>query len=142
LDEVLDDPESLCRHTFGNYPCRHLMQHGLPKHRHRIAQALQTDLMGNSRHRFASHVVEAALEFCAPEDQQEMACELIEDPDQLRTLADSQFGCFVVKSLLKMPGETSKQVAQLLMPIASQLETSKHGQRVVEDLWARISTSA
>merc|ERR1711907_314068 len=96
VDEILTDVEELCSHSFGSFVMRHLLEFGLATHKHRIVLALRADLLGFAKHKFGSHVVEAALRHTCFEDQQEMAKELLADKEQLLFLAGNQFGRHVV----------------------------------------------
>merc|ERR1719265_2384979 len=89
LDEILDSgTEDLCNHAFGSYVVRHLLEFGLPEHRRKIATVLSSDVMGYSKQRQSSHVVEAALKYCSAEDQRMLAEQLMSRRDQLMSRRD------------------------------------------------------
>jgi len=77
IEEVLADLDELCNHSFGSFVVRHLLEFGLPEHRHRVVTAIQKDLAGYAKHKFGSHVVESALRHASPEDQQMLTRELL-----------------------------------------------------------------
>lgn len=129
VDEVLADAGALSCHVFGNYVVRHILEFGFPHYRRWIAQALYTQLSSCAANQFGSRVVETALDFCCPEDQHLLVCELLRNPGQLVALAMHLSGRHVVKALLRRPSE-EQQVALTLRPYASQLRASKYGKPV------------
>lgn len=136
LNEILDSgAEDLCNHTFGSYVVRHFLEFGLPEHRRKIAAALSADVMGFSKQRQGSHVVEAALKYCSAEDQRMLAEQLMGKRDQLMSLASSQFGHHVMKGLLAVPpGELRQEIVDTLRPLAVPLHSTRYGKRVLQAL--------
>lgn len=136
LDEVLDSgAEELCNHEFGSYVIRHFLEFGLPEHRQKIAIALNADVLGYSKQRFASHVVEAALKYCSSEDQRMLAEQLMENRDQLLSLASSQFGHHVLKGMIGVaPGELRQDIVDAVRPLAGALQSLRYGKRVLQAL--------
>jgi hypothetical protein len=136
FEEVLWDTQALSRHTYGNYVIRHCLEFGLSGHRHWIAQALCADLLVTARHRFGSRVVQTALQFCQPDDQDAIATGLLQDTEQLMMLAKALSGRHVVKALLRMPRGQRQRAASILRPGAAQLQASKYGKPVLDALAA------
>lgn len=134
LGEVLEEAEDLCRHSFAHYVMQSMLEH-LPEHRVRIATALRADLAGHARHRCASHVVEAALEYCAEEERRLFVTELL-GPGvcNLVDLAQSQYGSFVLKAVLRLQGPHQDEAWRKLKESAEIIESSKYGQRLLKDL--------
>jgi len=135
VEEMLIDAPALCRHTFGNYVMQHVLEFGAPDQRHTIAMALLQDVR-SAKNRNASHVLEKALEVCPPNDRCALAEHLLSSPQPLDlvTLAEHQFGCFVVRALLRLPAQFAQQARACLEPHTSQLEASRHGRKVLEEL--------
>merc|ERR1719171_912678 len=102
--------EQLCSHSFGSYVVRHILEFGLPEHRHRVTNALLPYVSWLAMDKLGSHVVEAALRFCPPEDLAAIVAELLADEDRLVYIATSQFGRYVIRALLEAP-ETLRQKA-------------------------------
>merc|ERR1711865_260821 len=134
IEEVLADLDELCNHSFGSFVVRHLLEFGLPEHRHRVVTAIQKDLAGYSKHKFGSHVVESALRHASPEDQQMLARELLENREHLMVLAANQFGRHVVRALLAMPGGIKKEVVATMLPMEDRLKSSRYGKSVLQAL--------
>eukprot|EP00928_Gymnodinium_smaydae_P099752 TRINITY_DN9605_c0_g1_i1.p1 TRINITY_DN9605_c0_g1~~TRINITY_DN9605_c0_g1_i1.p1 ORF type:complete len:519 (-),score=74.24 TRINITY_DN9605_c0_g1_i1:102-1658(-) len=132
LDEVLVDASALSCHAFGNYVVRHILEFGLPEHRHRLVSSLPADLSAVARDQHGSRVVEAALQFSAPDDMHMLSSELLRDPNRLTTLAMNLSGRHVVKALLH--GNYQRQTAAILRPAAGDLRESKYGKLVLEIL--------
>merc|ERR1712224_726967 len=103
----------LCKHAFGNYVMEHLLEFGLPDQRRDVARALHANAAILAQDRHGSRIVEKALEVCSGEDQAAIADALL-NSEELPSLAEDQFGCFVVKALLKKPSVLSCAVADAL----------------------------
>merc|ERR1711998_444376 len=106
VDEVLCEDE-LCKNNFGYLVLACILEHGLPHQRQQIALALLQDVKQRAMHRNASHVVEKALTHCSSDDQHALLKELCE-PSTVVSLAQCQYGCFVLKSLISHPSVDSK----------------------------------
>mmetsp|Transcript_82125 Transcript_82125/g.249092 ORF Transcript_82125/g.249092 Transcript_82125/m.249092 type:complete len:570 (+) Transcript_82125:58-1767(+) len=137
VDELLAQAAELCRHSFGHHVMQSLLEHGQPAQQRRVVAALREDLLGHARHRCASHVVEAALAHCPAADQAAVAAGLLGDgdgPDRMVALAQNQFGSFVARALLRLPGETREAAWGHLQLGAARLKETKPGQRLLRDL--------
>lgn len=137
LDELLVNAEELCSHTFGSYVIRHILEFGLPEHKHRVAAALLPEAAWLAKHRLASHVVEAALRSCSAEDQQALAEALLAN-QHVAALSTNQFGRHVVRALLAMPA-TKEQVENALREVAGQIKYSRFGKSVLQSLPAEAA---
>ncbi|CAJ1437900.1 unnamed protein product, partial [Effrenium voratum] len=105
IDEILADREEaldLCRHNFGHHVVQLVLERGDPRHKDILVEVLLKDLPSNAAHRRASYVVEAALGNCSPKDQLRML-EQLRQPAVLSELAQSRFGLFVARTLLRRP---------------------------------------
>jgi len=140
LEEILSDLSEACNHPFASFVVRHLLEFGTPEHKHRVAAALRSDVFGFAKHKFGSHVVEAALRHASLEDQQVLAKELLGNKEQLLVLAANQFGRHVVRALLLLPGALRKEAFEALHPMEDQLKASRYGKSVLQSL--RAATSA
>jgi len=129
VDEILRDAVSLCRHTYGNFVVQHILEFGLADQQHEVVSALSKDLRGNARNQHASHGIEKALSFCPVNDRDAILEELFQDSNNLLELAGHQFGCYVVRALLKLPDGQLAKVEDRLRPIAAQLGESNRRQR-------------
>jgi len=129
VEEILKDAASLCRHSYGNFVLQHILEFGLADQRHEVVSALSKDLRGNARNQHAAHGIEKALSFCAVDDRDSILEELFQDSNNLLELAGHQFGCYVVRALLKLPDVQLAKVEDRLRPIAAQLGESNRRQR-------------
>jgi len=137
MDEVLAESNELSRHSYGHHVVQSVLEHGHAGHRHRVAAAMRGDLLRGARNRNASYVIEKALTHCSEEDRQAMASELLASPDGVPQLAQCQFGGFVVKALLRLPGEDSTAASacfERLQRAAGELQATKYGKRLLEDV--------
>jgi len=134
------DLEALCGHSFGSFVVRHVLEFGIPAHRHQVAMALRRDLMGLAKHKFGSHVVEAALRHASLGDQRLLTRELVRDQERLMGLAANQFGRHVARALLSTPSEIKKEAVEALRPMEKQLKACRYGKSVMQALRAASSS--
>lgn len=138
VDEVLSESEDLCRHSFARHVMQSILEHGLPAQRKLVASALRNDLLRNARNRNASYVIERALTYCDPSDRRALANELINSEGRrtggLVALAQNQFGSYVVRALLRQPGDPAWRTKGQLQSAVPQLQRTKYGQRLLEEL--------
>jgi len=135
VDDVLAKVHELCSHVFGSYVIRHVLEFGLPEHKHRVAVALLPYVGWCAKHRLGSHVVEAAVKSCAPEDRRALATKLLADQD-IAALAMNQFGRHVVRALLAMPGPLKDETEDALVRVKEQLKHSRFGRGVLHKVHA------
>lgn len=138
FEEILIDAEDLCKHSFGSFVMGHFLEFGHPEHQHKVVNALRGDTHNSAADKRGSHIVEAALQYAGPEDRHIVACDLLASEGKLMNLAYDQFGCHVVKSLLRMPDYRQRGIA-ILLPAATQLRASKYGRHVVAAMEATTS---
>merc|ERR1711976_733001 len=86
-----------------------------------------------AKHKLGSHVVEAAIRSCAPEDQQALAATLLAGQD-VAILAMNQFGRHVVRALLATPGVVKADTENALIRVKDQLRHSRFGRGVLHRL--------
>jgi hypothetical protein len=130
LEELLMKIDKLCSHNFGNYVARHILEFGLPEHRHRVANAILSRAPWLAKHRVFSRLVEVALRLASPEDQFAIAAALTADEDVLASLATSQCGRYVIEAMLEMPA-TRAQAVGALSQVECRLGDSKFGREVL-----------
>lgn len=133
VDELLKEAQELLRHSYGHFVLQAVLEHGLPCHRHSIAMALQgvpDSLLRNAMNRHASCVLEAALMYCAQDDVHSISAKLLTDPCKVLALAQSQFGCFVLKALLVLPG--NQPALSIIRDAVPQLQASKAGRKTLD----------
>lgn len=133
IDDILLKVEDLCSHAFGSYVVRHVLEFGLPEHKHRIAIALVPYVGWYAKHKLGSHVVEAAIRMCSLEDQQALAVPLLAD-QELAGVASNQFGRHVVRALLA--GPLKDDAKEGLVRVKEQLRHSRFGRGVLHKLSA------
>jgi len=132
--ELLMEAEDLCRHAYGHYVMEHLLEHGSDRHKQLIVNALLQDMHLNARNRYATYVIEKALLFAISHDREALFSALVADPENIISLADNQFGYYVVMSLLSLEGHMSKTTQDIIEQATDRLVDSKHGARVLEEL--------
>jgi len=135
VEEVLVNIEDLCSHDFGSYVVRHILEFGLPEHKHRVAMALRPRAACHAKHRLGSHVVEAVLKSCSPEDGRSIAEPLLANKE-VAALATSQYGRHVVRALLAMSGALKQETEDALWQVEKELRQSRFGRGVLQSLRA------
>jgi hypothetical protein len=133
LDELLLNVEELLSHTFGSYVVRHILEFGMPAHKHRIASALLPQAAWYAKHRLASHVVEAALRTCSSDDQHALA-ETLLTGQHIAVLATNQFGRHVVRALLQLPGALKEETEHAVRQVEDQIRYSRFGKNILQML--------
>jgi len=134
MQEVLAQAGELCRHAYGHHVMEHFLEHGQAEHKATIARALLQDLDKNARNRQATYVIEKALENAAPQDVLALETALVSDSRSILELAENQFGCHVVRTLLRQGSDASRLTQQILSMEAPRLKETKFGAKVVEEL--------
>lgn len=138
LDDVLVKAEEMVTHAFASYVVRHVLEFGLPSHKHRVAVALLPHVGWYAKNKLGSHVVEAAIRSCSPEDQRNLTNQLLADKDHdIAALAMNQFGRHVVRALLATPGPLRDDTEDALVRVKEQLRHSRFGRAVMHKLPTR-----
>jgi len=133
IDDVLSKVEDLCSDAFGSYVVRHVLEFGLPQHKHRVAQGIIPWAAFNARHKLGSHVVEAALEACSPEDQCAIAQALMQQT-QLGWLGTHAFARHVVRAMLSTP--MKEEVKAALIEDAAHLRQTRLGRTLLQRVYS------
>jgi hypothetical protein len=133
FDEILSQCWKHCNHPYGSYVIRKIVEWGLPKHKHDIAEAVVPRIADLAKHKLGSLVVEAALVNCSAQDQSAMVDALLAD-EGLQPVAKNQFGKHVVTALLLCAPGPRQKVCEALYKIESQLSKSKAGKSVLQRL--------
>jgi hypothetical protein len=84
-------------------------------------------------HRNTSHVMEKALMHCSSDDQHALITQLCE-PSTVVSLAQSQFGSFVFRSLIDHPSVDSKSIRGIIAQNMEEVRSTKFGKRLVDEL--------
>jgi len=143
VDNVLRDARELSRHAYGYHVIKSILEHGVPQHRERIAYSLVGGAQRHAKHRTASFVMEKALAHCdaSSEAHNALASELLAIPENTVELARHQFGRHVVSQLVRLPGDCSTKAIDNLRRGLPQVQSSKHGRRLVEELRSQLECS-
>lgn len=84
---------------------QHLLKYGAFEDRHQIVEFLLRDIYILSKHRVASHVIEAALAHSCPDDRSLLIQALSADQAELALLSQSHYGSFVVREMMRVQAE-------------------------------------
>jgi len=134
IGEVLEVAETLCRHPFAHHVVESVLEHGDEEQRHRVFLALHSDLVQNAQDPHASFVIQAAFEKCSTEDAQALAHGLVRGgPHIVASLAQTRPGARVLRTLLKLPGNSSLSACDVIQQCESFLYETKHGRLLLED---------
>jgi len=133
VSELLVDALSLSRHQFGHYVMQSVLEHGSQEHHKQLVAALCSDIRQSAQHRWASHVIEKALYYCKAGEQHDLAVSLgCFDDDAMVSLALTRYGSFVLKALIRVPGEEGRVAWVHIQNARAQLDVNRYGQRVLE----------
>jgi len=133
VNEILENPLDMCRHTYAHHVVNSILEHGLPEQRQRISDAIKTDLVVHACGRNTSYVVEKLLIYGNVKDQEEFTASL-GCLENLILLGQHECGSFVVRSLARMPERFSKEIMEQARASAELLAKTKHGRRLLQDL--------
>jgi len=133
IDELLNEMDSLIRHTYGYHVIEHIVEHGLPQHKHTIAEAMRENIFVSAKFRNSSYIIQKVLEFCADE-RKAIVDVLLHEVYGLVDLAGHKCGCHVVLRLLWLPAEFSRPVADRLRPQLAVLRQTHYGSIVADKL--------
>jgi len=142
IDELLLDAEKLMHHNFARHVLQLVLEHGSIDHQRRIADAIRNDLFRNAKSRYASYVVEEAIKKCSSIDGETLAAELVSDSDEFVKLAIHECGNHVVRAVLMLLslGSFAENARNLLLSRVSELQSSKYGQRLLEEMGEVVVT--
>merc|ERR1712224_750414 len=96
---------------------------------------LRVNAMYYATNKHASFVCESILLSCCDEDRHALADALLgtHATPGMPILAGNQFGCHVVRAVLRLPGKQSQLALEQLRHATQQLHTSKFARRVLEE---------
>eukprot|EP00930_Biecheleria_cincta_P045365 TRINITY_DN31276_c0_g1_i1.p1 TRINITY_DN31276_c0_g1~~TRINITY_DN31276_c0_g1_i1.p1 ORF type:complete len:521 (-),score=97.26 TRINITY_DN31276_c0_g1_i1:294-1856(-) len=132
VEELLKSAQDLCSDKFGHHVLQSVMEHCQEQHRRCVVQVLKSDLPGFAKQQHSSYLVETALQYSAPADQESLLSELSQ-PDIIADLALERYGCYVAKALLKHPKVDAQAAKDTMWSRRSQLQATKHGQRLLAE---------
>jgi pumilio RNA-binding family len=133
-EEILADARHLCHHAFGHHVIDSVIEHGTVSERSRISTVLRANLLQNSRNRYASYVVERAMNLCSPQDKYTFVAEFLNKSDNLLALGAHEYGSHVLRTLLRLPSENVEKVRGILLAGADRLRSSKYGRKLLDEL--------
>jgi len=134
VDEVLADAAGVCGHKFGHVVALEVLAHGLTVQRSCVLASLAGHVQRFARHRFASQVLERALQQNAapPAARDVLVAELVRHSGGLANLACHCFGTHVVRTLLNLPG-ARERVLQALMGAQQRLQKDRYGVTLLQE---------
>lgn len=135
IDELLVSTDQLARHNFARHVLELVLEHGSGGHKHRIAQAMQSNAFYYARNRCASYVFEKALAMCNADDVSMMVASLLVDRAQFLALAGHECGMHVARAAVMNPSvEGAAEARTILVEDAGNIEASKYGKRLLEEI--------
>lgn len=142
MSALLNNQETLCalcRHQYGHYPIQTILECGSAEDRKKVAAALRVELVGLASHKFASYVVEKALEYCSEQDQDDLI-EMLTQRCIIEKLANSR-GVYVLKSISKRDQELRQKVRDTILDKrwldsseGQDVQKNKHSVAFIEEL--------
>mmetsp|Transcript_19616 Transcript_19616/g.45663 ORF Transcript_19616/g.45663 Transcript_19616/m.45663 type:complete len:605 (+) Transcript_19616:112-1926(+) len=130
VDELLPHASELACDKFGNYVMQEVLEHGLPRQAKRLAETLLPEAAVTSSTQHGSRVVEKALRLCGAPEVQALADELLRDPALVQEMVASEYGCFVLRALVKSEPH-GKRTSSFLRPFHAELRKTRQGRRLL-----------
>jgi Pumilio-family RNA binding repeat len=152
LTEIAKHYSSLIVTPFGNFVLQHLIVHPLSveMQSHIIESVLLGRIESYGQHRFASNVIERALEHATVELKKRILVEIVsstskQGPAVLETLVFNQYGNFVVQRAMDValeidPLGTGRSFLSILTPSLPALRKSSHGKHILSRM-AKIASA-
>jgi len=137
VDSILPATGDLIIHEYGHHVVEFVLKHGSPHHKSRIFVELRKDPLRKALVRSVAYVIEKALLLGSKEDQQALISDFMAaSEDEMAALAKSQYGCMVLRALLRsprtcmQPSSTFLQLKLMSSSVMPYLQSTKHGRRV------------
>lgn len=128
VDEILEEPVSLCRNQFGNYVGQQIMEFGSPEQQSRLMKAVEADIRTLCTDYYAVGVVDKILSSGALTERLQVARTIIKTEGLLVTMARSRHGHEAVKQLLDGQGvEVRDETLAVLRSNMDELKQSRYG---------------
>jgi len=134
IAQATENVALLCRHKYGTYLAQHIMEYGTSEQCRIVVRTLAENSVQYAKHRSGSTLIERALLHTELPEQRDLLKTLLQDATALAQVASSRHGFRVIKALLEFPGDESQSTRHLLQCEEQNLQTSKHGQRVLSEL--------
>lgn len=133
--EILNGAKELLYHNYGHYVLQVIVEHGNDDNRSQLFSILSTEILASASHRNSAYVLEKALIFGSSSQQRLLAAGLMTDVEGFITFATSLHGWRVASALLRVQDSNLVQQVQLLISsTSSQLQASKYGRRLLEEM--------
>lgn len=133
LDAIVKETAALCKHNFGVFVVKHIIEHGSFERRSAVLDLMVSQVHIFAMNRNASHVVQCGLESFHAKGKRDIVETLLQGKGDfaLDKVACNRYGSFVVEQILKMRESCMRDAVQArLTPFLSQLQESKFGGRV------------
>ncbi|KAF1970104.1 ARM repeat-containing protein [Bimuria novae-zelandiae CBS 107.79] len=127
LTELHAEGPKLITDQYGNYVCQHIIEHGTLEDRAKAIALVQVGLLGFSKHKFASNVVEKCLKFGTNEQRREIMLKLTDKNERgdsnLQTLIKDPYGNYVIQKCLETVDRSDYR--ELLAALKPEMEKAK-----------------
>lgn len=133
VEEMLPEAPELCLHSFAHHVMESVVENGLDQHRSYVAKTLLQDLWTYATHKNSSYLLEKALTYCGPSEQEALISQLGR-PEMILDLAQTQYGCYVARALLRDYRVSREAAMDLIIRYQSRLEATAHGKRFLADV--------
>lgn len=140
VNELLEQVGDLSRNSFAHHVISGVLQWGNPEQKHRVLDSLRSDPDKAAKNRNASYVLEKALSECEFDAVKDMAEALTGGDKVVVDLANHQFGCYVLRAILKRPSPAREEAVKSLVKAheqlikTRQLDKHKYFGRVMQEL--------
>ena len=101
LREVHFQSKRLIKDQYGNYVIQYILTHGWPGDKAKVIGQLKGCVTSLAQHKYASNVVEKAIECASIAERRSLVSEIIEDDQTLINLTKHPFGNYVLQRILE-----------------------------------------
>ncbi|KAK0710981.1 armadillo-type protein [Lasiosphaeris hirsuta] len=136
MNEIHHCTQMLITDQYGNYVTQHVIQHGKLEDREKVITIVMSQLLTLSKHKFASNVVEKAIEKCTPETRNTIRERLSvvggEDLNgPLPLMIKDQYGNYVIQKLLSvLKGKERDDFVEVVRPVVMPYKKVVTGRQI------------
>ncbi|TVU49601.1 hypothetical protein EJB05_00918, partial [Eragrostis curvula] len=144
LSEIMEQIYWLAKDQYGNYVVQHLLQHGARPLRSAIIKTFAGRVVGMSRGKCSSNVIEKCLIHGDYEEKQLIINEVFSsggEPDALTVMVGDPFANYVVQKVMETCDDWQRQmILRRLKTYLGELSSNAYGRHIVAPLMKLIQT--
>ena len=137
LEELAANTQTLVLDQYGNYVVQHILEKGSAEDRQAIINAVLTNLLDYSKHKFASNVVERCICYGTVAQRQDIVSYVVGGSGEppLYAMIRDQYGNYVVQKMMEvLEPHLKEQLLVRLRPHYSAMRKYTYGKHILSKL--------